>query len=826
MILQSDYNIEIYLYYIFLPILMVNSKERTTCRVCGNPKLVPILSLGNQCVTNFVESTNEEPLRGPLDLVLCSMKDNGCGLLQLKDTTDQDSMYRKYWYKSGISTTMVKALKNVVECSEKLVKLNDKDIVVDIGANDGTLLRHYDNRKIQTIGFEPSNLFQLGEEGNTKIIHDYFNAASFEKEFPGKKAKVITAVAMFYDLEDPNKFVDDIKKVLDKDGVFLIQMNYLVGMLENNTFDNISHEHLEYYSLLALENLLQRHNLEIFDIELNDVNGGSIRTYVRHKGSSLTGFPGAEVRLFNQRDVERKLGLEDIKVYQDFSKRIETIKTKLVDTLTRLKQEGKKVYIYGASTRGLVVLQYAGIDNKLIDFAIDKNPDKEGKYIVGTGIPIISVDEYRNRKPDYLFVLPFQFLTEIGNQEINFLRNGGKLIVALPEFKIIDYDNLPNKKMKVLLTGNHGFIGYIIAYELLKKGHEVTGWDCDFFPEEVFGRQDAYQASKMINQITKDLRDITVDDLRGFDAVIHLAALPNDPACDLDPRATEDINYLTTVQVATAAKRAGVKKFIFSSSCAAYGVKGDQLIVEGHVGVPLTVYAHSKINSENALSAMDDDSFTVSFMRNATAYGVSPRMRFDMVLNNLVGFAYTEGKVKMLSDGTSWRPIVHIEDIAQAFILVLEAPRSLVATQVFNVCSENFIVKQIAEIVKKVVPGCEVEIAAGATKDWRSYNVGFEKLKRVLGYKPKWNAVDGAKELYEAYKKFGLNKDNFKGSDFLAGSHYKKLLTEGKLTKDFRLKSLYTTTDSHKELHVAPGKAFELDGTLYVPVNDKNVILK
>jgi len=415
----------------------VKVKTRKTCRVCGSSKLIPILSLGNQYVTNFVEEPSKDYPRGPLDLVLCNIKDGGCGLLQLKHTIERDVLYRKYWYKSGISTTMVKALADIASSAEKLLNLSSGDIVIDIGSNDGTLLRQYKISGLITVGFEPSNLWKLGVEGTSKIINDYFSYEAFHREFGNKKAKLITSIAMFYDLEDPNAFVEDIRKCLDKDGVWIIQMNYLGLMLENNTFDNISHEHLEYYSLLSLSNLLERHRMEAFDVELNDVNGGSFRVYVRHKGQRMRGFPGHEKRLKRQKSYEEKMGFDNSIVYDKFADRIEKTKKDLVEFLNQEVKKGKKIFIYGASTRGLVVLQYAGIDNRLIKAAADMNPDKWGKYIVGAGIPIMSVEEYRKQKPDYLFVLPYHFIEEIKCQERDFLKMGGKMVVAIPEFRII-----------------------------------------------------------------------------------------------------------------------------------------------------------------------------------------------------------------------------------------------------------------------------------------------------------------------------------------------------------------------------------------------------
>jgi NDP-4-keto-2,6-dideoxyhexose 3-C-methyltransferase len=415
-------------------------KVRETCRVCGSNKLTPILSLGDQYVTNFVDDPRGEFPKGPLQLVLCNVKDGGCGLLQLKHTVERDVLYRKYWYQSGISSTMVKALANITTAAKSLIELHAGDIVVDIGANDGTLLRQYNVPGLITVGFEPSNLWQLAAKDNSKIINNYFNYKSFKEQFRDKKAKVITSIAMFYDLEDPNSFVEDIKKCLDPQGLWIIQMNYLGSMLENNTFDNISHEHLEYYSLLSLTNLVQRHDLEVFDVEVNDVNGGSFRVYIKHKGESIKGFQDSEQRLRNQRNYEEKKGFEDLTVYNEFAKQIEQSRKELMAFLSQEVRAGKKIFIYGASTRGLVVLQYFGINNKLISGAADMNSDKWRKFIVGTNIPIMSVDEYRKQKPDYLLVLPYHFLEEIKQQEADFLNKGGKMIVAIPRFKVIEND--------------------------------------------------------------------------------------------------------------------------------------------------------------------------------------------------------------------------------------------------------------------------------------------------------------------------------------------------------------------------------------------------
>lgn len=415
-------------------------KVRTTCRVCESNNLAPIMSLGNQYVTNFVSVPEEQGEKIPLQLDLC----NDCKLLQLRHTTPPDLMYRQYWYKSGISTTMVAALSDITEKIEKLIPLKAGDMVVDTGPNDGTLLRSYRQKNLKLIGFEPAkNLAPLAAVGTTKVVNDYWNYKAFEREFGSEKAKVITSIAMFYDLEDPNGFVADITKALDKEGLWIIQMCYLPTMLEVNAFDNICHEHLQYYSLLSLKHLLARHKMTIFDVELNDVNGGSYRCYIKHDDAkTIKPFPGAQKRVEALDTYEAKLGLDGVKAYVEFTDRVNSIKDQVRNFIQSETARGKVVYIYGASTKGNVLLQYFDLDTRLIKAATDKNPDKWGKKTVGTMIPIISIDQYRKDKPDYLLVLPWHFSKEIPEQEREFLKAGGKMIFPLPEFKVVGYKDL------------------------------------------------------------------------------------------------------------------------------------------------------------------------------------------------------------------------------------------------------------------------------------------------------------------------------------------------------------------------------------------------
>jgi nucleoside-diphosphate-sugar epimerase len=339
--------------------------------------------------------------------------------------------------------------------------------------------------------------------------------------------------------------------------------------------------------------------------------------------------------------------------------------------------------------------------------------------------------------------------------------------------------------MKVLVTGHHGYIGSVLAPVIADAGHEVTGVDtffyegCDFVPDIV-----------SVTSIRADVRDLDVGDLTGYDAIVHLAALSNDPLGELNEQLTLDINFGATVQLARRAKEAGVERFVFASSCSMYGAAaGDERVTEEAPLRPLTAYAASKVRSEEALAELADPDFVPVFMRNATVYGVSPRLRFDVVLNNLSGWAYTTGRVRILSDGTPWRPIVHVRDVADASLAMLEAPADLVRGVAFNVGadSENYQVRDLASIVHDTFPGCTVEYAEGAGPDPRSYRVDFGKLARTLpSFATKWTAADGARELRDAFEQVGLTADGFQGDKYTRLARLRLLSAEGRLEDDLR----------------------------------------
>lgn len=417
-------------------------KSINKCRVCDSKNLSNILSLGDLYVSDFFESPDSSGgIQAPLELVLCDINAGGCGLLQLRHTVPCESMYRNYWYRSGINKTMTNELADIAADTEEISNLQADAVVIDIGANDGTLLRAYKTPGLKTVGFEPAeNLKEFNKKGTTKIISDFFEHKSWKDEFGDEKAKAITAIGMFYDLDDPNTFVDDITKCLDDEGVFVIQMMYLPSFLERNAFDGICHEHLEYYSLGALENLLQRHELEIFDIKMREhINEGSVRFYIRKtgKGASLSVIDGAASRVDALRQKELELGLDRIDVYNALADRIRDAKEKVVAFIKEEVANGKKVHGYAASTKGNTTLQYYELTPDLIEAIADRNPYKFGKYTSGTLIPVISEEESRASRPDYYFILAWHFLPEFLGRESGFINNGGKFIVPMPEFKVI-----------------------------------------------------------------------------------------------------------------------------------------------------------------------------------------------------------------------------------------------------------------------------------------------------------------------------------------------------------------------------------------------------
>ncbi|MGH8531852.1 MAG: NAD-dependent epimerase/dehydratase family protein [Gammaproteobacteria bacterium] len=341
--------------------------------------------------------------------------------------------------------------------------------------------------------------------------------------------------------------------------------------------------------------------------------------------------------------------------------------------------------------------------------------------------------------------------------------------------------------MRVLVTGHCGYIGSVLVPMLLCEGHELVGLDSDLFERCTFTGTLAD-----VPHVKKDIRDVNKTDLVGFDAIIHLAGLSNDPLGDYKPSLTEEINEKASVRLAALAKEVGVHRFLFASSCSNYGAAGSDFLTETASFNPVTPYGLSKVNVEKAVSKLADNTFSPTFLRASTAYGLSPRLRFDLVLNNLIAWAFTSGRVYMKSDGTPWRPIVHVEDIARAYVSILNAPREQIHNEAFNIgaTSENYQIRDLAEIVRDIVPNCRIEYAPDASADLRCYRVDCTKIaKTIHGFKPQWTARRGAEQLYIAYNKVGLTIEDFEGEKFKRISHVTKLIADGMLDDSLRPRS-------------------------------------
>lgn len=343
--------------------------------------------------------------------------------------------------------------------------------------------------------------------------------------------------------------------------------------------------------------------------------------------------------------------------------------------------------------------------------------------------------------------------------------------------------------MKVLVTGHLGYIGSVLCPMLLERDHHVVGLDTDLFKACTF--VGSLAETRNLAKDTRDvtLQDLRVDHIRGFDAVIHLAGLSNDPLGDYRPELTAEINLDASVALARLAKRAGVQRFLFASSCSNYGASGDDFLTESSSFNPVTPYGASKAEVEKAVAPMADETFSPTFLRASTAYGLSPRIRFDLVVNNLTAWAFTTGEVHLKSDGSPWRPIVHVEDIARAYVAALEADRTLVHNEAFNVgqTTENYQIREIAEIVRDVVPGSTVGFADGAAPDKRNYRVDCNYIARKLrSFKPQWTCRRGVEQLYDAYASTGLSLQEFEGEKFMRIAHIKKLIRDGELDENLR----------------------------------------
>lgn len=413
-------------------------KKINYCRICKSKKLITIIDLKEQYLQgSFIKKKSPKTYikKIPLKLSLCQK----CSLVQLQHTTDKNILYKNYWYESGINLTMKNHLRDLVNEVSKFFK-NEKINVLDIGCNDGTLLNYY-NKTYKKFGIDPSQITNKINKKEITLINDFFPLKKNSKQILNIKFKIISSIAMFYDLDDPNIFVREIKKYLDKNGIWIFELSYLIDMLKLKSFDTICHEHLEYYSLTSLEYLINKNGLKIFKVSKNSINGGSIRCYVAHKENNnydninnLKFFK----KLLNK---EKKLQISKRNIYDQFFIAINKLKKNLNLKINSIKKKNRTIFVLGASTKGNTILQFLEINKDIIPYAIERNKSKIGAQTIGTNIEIISETKAKKLNPDYKLVLPWHFKKEIIKREIRYIKNGGTLIFPLPKVLSINKNN-------------------------------------------------------------------------------------------------------------------------------------------------------------------------------------------------------------------------------------------------------------------------------------------------------------------------------------------------------------------------------------------------
>jgi SAM-dependent methyltransferase len=400
-----------------------------------------VVSLGEQHIGGaFAKPDCTPPVqrRVPLELVRCdpALDQTACGLVQMRHTVPPKVLYASYWYRSGVNQTMRDHLAGIASMAEEMRGLKPDDLVLDIGCNDGTLLKSYRTEGIKRLGIDPSDVIAHARAAGLQVVNDFFSASALQSVYPDEKPKIITSIAMFYDLENPGAFVSDIKSSLHEEGIWVLELSYLPSMLKMNSFDTICHEHLEYYSLAPIERLLAEHQLEVIDVSLNDCNGGSFRIAAGH-ADKIKPSDEARERVQQMRLSEFDLALDTDAPYALFRKNIENIRKDIRSFLDKAKTQKKLVHGYGASTKGNTTLQYCGVTPDLLPAIADRNQDKWGTTTAGTNIPIISEAESRKQQPDFYLVLPWHFIEEFKSREHEFLERGGKFVVPMPRVHVV-----------------------------------------------------------------------------------------------------------------------------------------------------------------------------------------------------------------------------------------------------------------------------------------------------------------------------------------------------------------------------------------------------
>ncbi len=565
------------------------------CRICGNKNLVPILDLGEQALTGVFPQVDEAVESGPLAIVKCFHEDASqhCGLVQLQHDYSMEKLYGdNYGYRSGLNSSMVAHLAEIVVKIEKRMELKDGDLVIDIASNDGTLLSQYGNRKLDLLGIDPTaEKFQEYYPADVNKEASFFSAAVVKKLKGDKKAKVISSIAMFYDLPDPLATMKDIAAVLDEEGIWVVEQSYLPAMIDNVSYDTICHEHLEFYALKQFQWMAERAGLKIIDLEFNKINGASFCLTLAHRDSK---HQEAEALIKNTLEEEERRGFNQMAVYENFRLQTEKHRQELKKLLADLKKEGHKVYGYGASTKGNVILQYCQLSAEDLTCIADVNEYKFQRRTPGTLIPIVSEKEAKETKPDYFLVLPWHFQDNIISREQEFLKNGGKLIFPLPTIKIIGQEDLLKKK-KAVIIGVGGQDGKILFDDLSAQDYKIVGIGKD----SLYTRETNWQQKIDINneqEVNTLLKEWQPDEIY-YLAAFHHSSQDRDKKEDgkvtqsYQTNVLSFLNFLEGVRLFSPASR-----IFYASSSLIFGDNSEDFQTEKTPCNPNTVYGLTKMN--------------------------------------------------------------------------------------------------------------------------------------------------------------------------------------------------------------------------------------
>ena len=711
----------------------------TNCRICKSTLLTDVIDLGKQYITSrFPLYGDWSTPKTSITLVKCSE----CSLLQLKETTFSSELYEyEYGYRSGISNTMKEHLfEYQQEILKTVIGLKDNDIVIDIGSNDSTMLQYY-SKNLKRIGVDPTGLQFKKFYGDVELISDYFTYTNFTNVYKDQKVKIVSSISMFYDLPDPIQFAKDIHDILEDDGIWTCEQSYMPSMIRKNSIDTICHEHLEYYALHQVKRIADEADMKIIRVSFNECNGGSFRVFFAKKESNIyTEDTHTIQRILEEENI---FGIHTDELYKNFMKQCDTEVNKLKEFTNTINQNNKKVWIYGASTKGNCLLQYANITQSDMKYAVERNPDKVGK-MTSTGIEIISEDTMRQNPPDYLLVLPWHFKEEIIKRENDFLRNGGQLIFPFPTFEIVSF------RPKLLITGSNGQISQYVQ-ETCKNEHTLYG----------------ISSKESMNNLTTfviDIKDTKKLELMMTiikpDIIVHLASICSSVKCFNEPILSLQTNGMATVDICNIIHTKGWKtKLINASSSEIY---------KGHINYNVTendTYMHhlhpysiAKIMGHNMVEFYRT-TYDLPFSNIVLFTIESPLKSREFLLNKVADHAHSwknTNKPLELGNLSSYRNIIHSSDVAKAIDIIIKQDKGdnyvicneesvqmiNVVLDIYKASNINVYVNSDMSIVEIDTNNVVATTLLNRAGDIISDIKGSSKKLKALGWKPQFTIQD------------------------------------------------------------------------------------